>query len=77
MNISKNLSIYSQKYVNIPVLANPRQNRNNFLSETFILFRAAAGAGQLGSFMNLRGPSRAIKFLYAPAPLPPHSMYGP
>ncbi len=24
-----------------------------------------------GSFMHLSGPSRAIKFLYAPAPLPP------
>jgi hypothetical protein len=29
------------------------------------------GAGRLSSFMHLSGLSRAIKFLYAPAPLPP------
>ncbi len=30
-----------------------------------------AWAGQLSSFMHLSGPSRAIKFLYAPASPPP------
>jgi hypothetical protein len=29
------------------------------------------GAGGLNSFMHLSGPCGAIKFLYAPAPLPP------
>ncbi len=36
--------------------------------------RGAAPAGWLNSFMHLSGPSRAIKFLFAPAPPPPHSM---
>jgi hypothetical protein len=31
----------------------------------------AAGAWRLSSFMHLSSPSRAIKFFYAPAPLPP------
>jgi hypothetical protein len=31
----------------------------------------AARVGQLSSFMHLSGQSRAIKFLYAPAPPPP------
>ncbi len=34
----------------------------------------AARAGCLSSLMHLSGPSRVIKFLYSPAPLPPHSM---
>jgi hypothetical protein len=33
-----------------------------------------SGAGQLSSFVHLSGPSRAIKYLYAPASPTPHSM---
>jgi hypothetical protein len=33
------------------------------------------GGGDACSLMHLSGPSRVIKFLYSPAPLPPQ--YGP
>jgi hypothetical protein len=39
-----------------------------------IVIGGSGQAGQLSSFMYLSGHSRAIKFLYAPAPPPPNRM---
>jgi hypothetical protein len=41
------------------------------ISNKFCNGGAAAQAGGLSSFMHLSGPSRVIKFLYAPGPPPP------